>query len=316
MVFLSNVLTALTQVFILFLVAAVGFLCHKIGIYTEKASRLTTDLLFYIVTPAVIIRSFASIEYNRNALKGLLLAFAGGVVFHTVGIIFSTVLFNKGDTDTACIFKFASTFGNVGYMALPMAQAVLGAQGVFYCSVILVPFNILSFTYGSAVMNKGKEKGKQSLTQILKKILVNPGVIGVVIGLPLFIAGIHIPNVIYQPVSYLADLNTPLAMIMFGTYLACADWKTVFSDKRIFTAALVKIILMPIITIGLLKVIGFTGVLLTACVLSASAPTANNTIMFSAKYGRDTTLASKTTAFVSVAAIITMPLMIAIAQSL
>lgn len=77
--FLNNVLTAFTQVVILFLVAMVGFICHKADIYTEKASRLTTNLLFYIVAPAIIIRSFYGMEYNPSALKGLVMALIGGI---------------------------------------------------------------------------------------------------------------------------------------------------------------------------------------------------------------------------------------------
>ena len=307
MAFLSNVLTAFTQVLILFLIAAVGFVCHKTGIYTEKASRLTTNLLFYIVTPAVIVRSFLSIEYTGGALRGLLLALLGGTLFHAVAIIFSLILFNKGEKDTAPIFKYACTYGNVGYMALPLAQAVLGAEGVFYCSMIVVPFNIFSFTHGIKIMRREKDKLG------LKGLVLNPGSLGVIIGLPLFISGITLPQVLYSPISYLADLNTPLAMVMFGTYLASADWKTLLSDKRIFLTALVKIILLPAVTLCGLKLIGFGGTLLTACVLSASAPTANNTVMFSAKYGRDTALASKVTAFVSVLSVLTMPVMIALA---
>lgn len=312
MVFLNNVYTSFIQVVILFVVAMVGFVCHKVGIYTDKASRLTTDLLFYIVAPAIIIRSFCGMEYNRSALTGLLLALLGGILFHVVGIIFSRILFNKGDKNTACIFKYACCYGNVGYMALPLAQAILGDEGVFYCSVILVPFNILSFTHGVGIMQKKDEKGKISI----KKLIVNPGVIGVAIGLPLFLLQVDLPQVIYAPVSYLADLNTPLAMVMFGTYLASADWKTLFSDKRIFGSALVKVILVPLITIGCLKLFGYGGTLLAACALSASAPTASNTVMFAAKYDRDTALASKVTAFISVLSILTMPVMIAIAQML
>lgn len=115
--FLSNVLTAFTQVVILFLVAMVGLICHKTGIYTEKASRLTTDLLFYIVAPAIIIRSFLGMEFSRDTLGGLLKALLGGIFFHVVGMIFTKILFNKSDKDTACIFKYACCYGNVGYMA-------------------------------------------------------------------------------------------------------------------------------------------------------------------------------------------------------
>ena len=144
--FLSNVYTSFTQVVILFLVAAVGFICHKTGIYTEKASRLTTNLLFYIVAPAIIIRSFYGMDYSKDSIKGLLMALLGGILFHVVGMVFATVLFNKKGQETASIFKYACCYGNVGYMALPLAQAIVGDEGVFYCSGILVPLNILSFT--------------------------------------------------------------------------------------------------------------------------------------------------------------------------
>lgn len=310
--FLSNVYTSFTQVVILFLVAAVGFICHKTGIYTEKASRLTTNLLFYIVAPAIIIRSFYGMDYSKDSIKGLLMALLGGILFHVVGIVFATVLFNKKGQETASIFKYACCYGNVGYMALPLAQAILGDEGVFYCSVILVPFNVLSFTHGVGIMQKKEEKSKINI----KKLIVNPGVIGVAIGLPIFLLQVELPQIIYSPVSYIADLNTPLAMIMFGTYLASADWKTLFSDKRIFGSAIVKLILVPLITIGCLKLFGYGGTLIAACALSASAPTASNTVMFAAKYDRDTAVASKVTAFVSVLSILTMPVMIAIAQML
>lgn len=200
MLFFSNVVTALTQVAILFLVAMVGFVTHKTGIYTEKASKLSTDLLFYIVAPAIIVRSFLSMEYNRDAMKSLLMAFIGGTLFHLIGIVFSLFLFKKGDRDTACIFKYAVTYGNVGYMALPLAQAVLGSEGVFYCSVIMVPFYILGFTHGVSIMERKENKQKFSV----KTLLLNPGVVGVAIGLPLFLLNVSLPEIIYQPLSYIA----------------------------------------------------------------------------------------------------------------
>ena len=62
MSFLQNAGTAAMQVAILYVLAAVGFACDKAGIYTEKAAKLTTDLLFYIVTPAVVVQAFAAME--------------------------------------------------------------------------------------------------------------------------------------------------------------------------------------------------------------------------------------------------------------
>lgn len=309
--FISNMITALGQVVILYIIVALGFFCHKSGIYTEKASRLTTDLLFYIVTPAMIARSFLDIELSKETLKGLGLAFLAAMIFHGIGIALSELVFCRTEIQKASIYKFAAVYGNVGYMVLPLAQSMLGAEGVFYCSAIVIPFNILSFTHGLKVMNKGSENGKISL----KSLFLNPGFIGIAIGLPLFLLKINLPQILYMPLSYVADLQTPLAMIMFGTYIASADIKKVFSDYRVFLCMAIKLLAMPLLTVLSLRLLGFTGMLLVACTLSASAPTANNTVMFAAKFNKDTALASSVTAFISLISIITMPLMVAVAQS-
>ena len=61
---------------------------------------------------------------------------------------------------------------------------------------------------------------------------------------------------------------------------------------------------------------GISGALLVACAISASVPSGNNTFMFSSKYGLDVGMASKTVALVSVISILTMPVIIAFAQSM
>lgn len=309
--FFSNMMTALNQVVILYIIVALGFVCHKTGIYTEKASRLTTDLLFYIVTPAMIIRSFTAIPFSRETLKSLALSLLAAVIFHIAGILLSELVFCKTEQEKACIYKFAAVYGNVGYMVLPLAEGLLGNEGVFYCSAIVIPFNILAFTHGIRVMTKGEKESKISL----KSLIVNPGFIGIAIGLPLFLLKINLPQIFYMPLSYIADLQTPLAMLMFGTYIASADIKKVFSDYRVFACLAVKLFAMPLLTVLILKLLGFSGMLLVACVLSASAPTANNTVLFAAKFDKDTALASAVTAFISIVSIITMPLMVAIARS-
>ncbi len=309
--FLQNIQTAAMQVAVLYVIVAVGFICDKAGIYTEKAARLTNDLLFYIVTPAIIIQSFTSIAYTPEAFRNLLLAFLGGTLLHVLGILLSLPFFRKGDKHTANVYKFACVYGNVGYMALPLASAVLGTEGVFFCSGVLIPFNIFAFTHGIRLMS-GTSSGKTGFK--MKWLILNPGVISVLIGMPLFLLGVTLPRVLAEPVSYIASLNTPLAMLMFGTYLAKTDLRKMFFRKEAYLVALLKLVVLPAAMLGVLKLLGVSGVLCTALLISASAPTANNTVMFSAKYGNDTAAASQTIAVVSFLSVVTMPLFIAMAQ--
>lgn len=309
--FLQNVQTAAMQVAILYIIVAVGFISDRVGLYTEKAARLTNDLLFYIVTPAIIVQSFTAIEYTPESLRNLLLSFLGGTALHVAAILISMPFFRKGDRHTANVYKFACVYGNVGYMALPLAAAVLGDEGVFFCSGVLIPFNIFAFTHGVHLMTSTSgEKVKFNV----KSLILNPGVISVLIGMPLFLLHVTLPRILAEPVSYIASLNTPLAMLMFGTYLSKTDLRKMFFRKETYLVAFLKLIVLPAVMLGGLKLLGVPRVLCTALLISASAPTANNTVMFATKYGNDTAAASQTIAVVSFLSVLTMPLFIAAAQ--
>lgn len=310
--FLQNVAVAAKQVAILYIIVAVGFFCDRTKLYTEKASRLTNDLLFYVVTPAIIISSFTAMELTDENWHNLLMSFLGGTVFHIIAIIISLPFFRHGKEDTMRVYKFACVYGNVGYMVLPLAAAVLGTEGVFFCSGVLIPFNAFSFTHGVCLMKKSKN-GKSPIS--LKSLILNPGIISVIIGLPIYLLEIRLPDIILTPVEYIASINTPLAMLMFGTYLSKTDLKKMFLRRKSYLVALLKLIATPLISFGVFRLIDISGTLLTALILSASAPTANNTVMFSTKYGRDNEAASQTVAVVSFISIITMPVMIALSQN-
>lgn len=310
--FFQNCLIAAKQVIILYIIVAVGYVCDKVGVFTEKTARASNDLLFYIITPCVIINSFLTTEFTAETAKGLALAGACAALTHITGIVLSAPFFRKKEDKNAPIFKFACVYGNMGYMALPLAQAVLGSEGVFYCSAGVIMFQVFCFTHGVWVMNRGNG-GEAKFKP--KNLILNPGVIAVIIGLPLFLLRLNMPEIITKPVSFIGSMNTPLAMLMLGTYMSNAGLKTIFKNKEQYLTAAVKIIAVPLVMFGLLKVTGLvTGTLLTACIIQSSAPSANNTVMFSAKYGRDTGVASKTVAFVSFASILTMPVMIALTQ--
>ncbi len=310
--FFQNCLIAAQQVVILYLIVAVGFICDKKKIFTEKTARAANDLLFYIITPCVIINSFLTTEFSPETSKGFLLAAMGGAVTHILGIVLAEPFFRKKDNGNNAVFKFACVYGNMGYMALPLAEAVLGSEGVFYCSAGVIVFQVFTFTHGIWQINRGKGAAEKFNP---KKLFFNPGVIAVCIGLPFFLLKIKLPEIIMSPVSFIGSMNTPLAMLMLGTYMSNAGLKTIFKNKEQYLVALIKIIAVPAVFYVIMKTTGIlTGALFTACMIQASAPSANNTVMFAAKYGRDTGVASKTVAFVSFASILTMPVMIALTQ--
>ncbi|HOJ35644.1 MAG TPA: AEC family transporter, partial [Clostridiales bacterium] len=201
-------------------------------------------------------------------------------------------------------------YANMGYMALPLAEAVVGPEGVFYCSAGVITFNIFSFTHGVWLMESDDKDKKFNI----KSLILNPGVLSVMVGLPLFLFSVKLPIIIQKPISYMASMNTPLAMIILGTYISKADFKTIFKDTRLFGVLFLKLIAVPLLMFGIFKLAGVSGALLTSVLISASSPSASNTVMFSAKYGKNTRTASKIVSFVTFFSILTMPIIIALSR--
>ncbi len=307
--FLNNMMTAAQQVVILYLIVAVGFIADRLHIFGQDTAKRSNDLLFYVITPVVMVQSFINMEFSMQTAKSFVIAFVCMFGTLTVGIFLALPFFNKAGKNGA-IYKYAVTYGNMGYMALPLCQAMLGSEGVFYCSAGVVAFNILSFTHGIWHMTKGEGKNKFNP----KLLILNPGVISVLIGLPLFIFDVQLPDMLNSAITHISNLNTPLAMLFLGTYIANTDIKSMFKEKNIYLVMVLKLVSLPLIMLCIFKLCGVGGAILTACLISASVPSANNTVMFSAKYGKDTGVASKVVAFCSVVSVLTMPVMIALSK--
>ena len=201
-------------------------------------------------------------------------------------------------------------FSNAAFLALPLAQNVIGDEGVFYCSVYIGVFNIFAFTYGIFVISGKKAKINA------KKIILNPGTISVIIGIPLFLLRVKLPHIIDYPMELAGGINSPLAMIIFGTFLANANLKNVFIKKEIFFVSFLRLVFIPVVMTLLFKLCGVSGDLLTAMSISASAPTATNTAMYAAKYDNDAGLGSEIAAQTSILSVVTMPVVVALSSVL
>ena len=304
--FLNSALTLAQQVIILFVLMAVGFIATKTKLINDKSIPGFVNVLLYIVTPCLIINSFLSVEFTKETITSLLIAAGCAVVSHIIGIVFSFAL-KDNFKDKQSVYRFGTIFSNAGYMGLPLAQAVFGAEGVFYGSVYVVIFNVIQWTYGITIYNKD-ENSKL-------KTLINPGTIAVLIGLPLFLLKITLPDIVAQPLSYISSLNTPIPMLITGYYFAISDFKKDMNNIKMWIVIALRMIIVPILALFIFKyVFSLSGVLLCSCVLPACAPTAVNTMVLASKYNANTNIALKLVTLSTALSVVTMPLILALTQ--
>lgn len=298
-----------TQVLVLFVLIAVGAVLTKCGMITEQGSRTMTDVVLYAVTPCVIVNAFQR-EYEPRMLGGLLTALLAAFLSLGFSVLLAELMYRKKDVDRGVVLKFSLVFSNCGFMALPLQQAILGDDGVFYGAAYVAMFNIFMWTYGLLRMS-----GKRELKAALKAV-VNPGIIGTIVGIILFAFSIKLPTVLASSVSFLAALNTPVPMLVIGYHLVRANLRRVLTDKDAYIAMLFRLVLIPLAVMGVMILLRVDPVITTATVIAVSAPVAAFTTMMSTKYGHDTELSAGIVSASALFSLLTMPLVVGLTQYL
>lgn len=306
MQFLNNFYTVFVQVLILFIFMGFGFVGEKNKLISGEGSKVISDIILYFVTPCLIINSL-NIKFDSDKLSGLLICLVAFFVIQIASVLLVCLLFRKDHISTR-VLRFAVVFSNVGYMGLPLQKAVLGDEGVFYGSVCVAAFNVFVWTYGIICMSGDKKQ------MSAKKLILNPGIIAVTIGIVLFLFSLKLPLPISSAIGSMASLNTPLAMMVIGFNLARSNLLSALKDKRVYLVSFLRLVLIPLVSLFVLWALGLRGTLLVSVIIATSAPVAAATTVFSVKYGADTELSVKLVAFTTLLSIFTMSAIVALAQ--
>lgn len=307
--FITNFIAIAQQVAVLFVLIAVGFVCGRTGLLTKHASKKLTDLVLYVVTPCVMVSAFQR-EFSVTLLGKVLLAALTAISILVASTLIVRAVFRSKDEARRKVLQFAVIFSNCGFMSLPLQKALLGDDGWFYGSIFVAVFNLFCWTYGLVDMSGDKKQLS------LKRLAMNPGLIGVTVAVLLFVAQIKLPAVIIEPVTHLANLNTPLPMLIIGFYLSRADFKKAFTDKGSYLAMLFRLIVIPLAAAVVMTLLHLDPKLVVAFTIACSAPTAATTTMFAAKFRRYVTLSVSMVTSTTLFSIITMPLIVSLAYTL
>ena len=300
-------LTVGKQVLILFILIAIGYLCGKVKFLDNSTSKHITDIILYIVTPCVIIHAY-QMEFNPSILVNLGITALCAAAVHLLSIWIVCVVFRNSADNKKEVLKFGAVFSNCGFMSLPLQQAILGQEGVLYGAAFVGVFNIVLWSYGVVCMS-GNSKNLSA-----RKLILNPGIIGVTIALLFFICSIKLPTVVGEPVRYLASLNTPLPMLIIGYYLSQTKITDGLKDKYAWLSSLIRIIVVPVISVTLMILLGIKGNVLITIAISSSAPVAATTTMFATKFEKDTKLSVNLVSLSTILSIVTMSCIVAVAQ--
>jgi len=295
-------MTVAYQVVIMLLLIVVGYFCYKKALLTDEGVKNLSTLLLMVVTPCILIDAYQR-DFEMAMVKQFLIAAGVSVLIHAIAIAGAQLVFCKEKNDgNAKIQKFAMIYSNCGFMGIPLLNAALGSEGVFIGSAYLAVFNILYWTHGVFLYTGDKK------ILLSKKAVLNPGVLGMAAGLLLFFLQIRLPGVLGTAVASIADVNTPIAMLVIGTFLAKNDLLKALKNKNVYIVSALRLIVVPLVVILLLKLLQIDEFTATAILLPAAAPAATVGSLFAIRYKLDPVYASQIISISTVLSIITIPL--------
>ncbi len=300
------------QVFTLFALMGAGFWLCRRGLFGDAAARGVAELLVRVVTPCLIVEAFQR-PCNSEMLGRLGAAFACSLAIQVGSMLLAAAAFRRLEGDGR-VLRFAVVFSNAGFMGIPLEQAILGSEGVFYGAAFVAVFNVLCWSWGLWTVSGDRRELS------LRRLLVNPGLLGIAVGLPLFFASVRIPAPLDAPVKMLSDLNTPLAMVLVGAYLARADYSAAIRRPAAWAAAALRLVAVPALVVCAFWALVALGVrmdptLALAMAIPAAAPVAALTTIFSVRYRRNTALSAGLVAGTTLLSILTLPPMVALAHA-
>ena len=303
---LSNLLIVAGQVATLFLMMGVGFVLAKRGWFSEEAVSHATHLLIYVVGCCIIIGQL-QVEATAQMVRAMGFSALAMAVTYIIGLPLVQLMFRREPSDTRVVRRFGMVFPNSSFMGLPLLVSVLGEEALIFGVIAMLIFALFQWTYGAMSMG-----GKLSL----KRAFINPGMLSMAAGLILFATGLRLPGPVNSAMDFMADLNTPLAMIVIGAQMARADILNVFRKPRLYLTAAVKLAAVPAVTAVVLWFLPLEPMAYCACVVLSACPTAGTTAMFAQMFKRDVETAAQMVTLSTLLSILTLPVFAVIAKTL
>lgn len=297
-------LLILNQMIKMLFILVLAFICYRIKLVNQEGNKCFSNLLLLVVNPCLIITVY-QVDYDAALIHGLLLTLAAAFIAHFVAILTARLLISEKGNAEAAIERFSVVYSNCAFIGIPLLNSILGSKGVFYISAYITVFNLLVWTHGVHLMEKSNSN-HFSLKQ-LKHVATSPMILSTLVSLILFFMQIRLPQTLLDSLNYVADMNTPLAMMVAGFSIAQTDFKKAIRKLSVYKTCLLKLVVIPLIILALLFVFRIDKDVAYTVLVAVACPSATTGAMMAIRYERNYIYASEIFGFTTVLSLVTIP---------
>ena len=303
--------TTFFSILILVAFAIPGFVGRRLGKIKDVGALVF--VLSYVAQPFLVISSMQSVPLSAENTAKLGITALLALVAQLVVVGLSVLAFGWNKQSFAKAYALSATFGNCGFMGIPLmqnliAEGLLAPDALICTTAFIVVFNLLTWTLGSFLLTGQKRY------MSVKNCLFNPPTItALFVAIPLYFAGVALPDWAMRGVDLLGNMSAPVSLFILGVRLADMDIKALVSDKSAYLSSAIKLVIAPLVTLAIMlpfrTLIGET--VITVMYISMAMPSASTVLMLSELYNVKgaPAAASRVQSISTLLSVITVPIM-------
>ena len=298
----------LTQIGIFLILILVGIITVKCGILDDRSLVSVSKLVMRVALPAYIFINTVE-GSTREGLFSSLLMIPLTAVMYLLLLLLSQILVKvfhlQGNRQK--VFRAVATFGNVGFMGIPLVVELYPDTALVYISLFTILDQCLFWTYGVSLTKPYSEK-KEKLSLKGLKNLLSPALVAILLGTVLVLLGWHLPNVITSALSKLGSASMPLSLIYIGGMLSMTDIRQVLKCWELYAEILCKMLVLPLIYFIFMNLWGVPADMAGTVTFLTALPAISTVPMLSKNNGSDGDYALCAVMMTTLASLITLPL--------
>lgn len=307
-----SITVVLEQMFIIMILIFTGAFLFRKKMLSEDTSRQLSGLIVNITNPAVLVCS-AFDDSPKVPLQTLGLSLCVFVISYGILILFAYLipLVLRVPNHARYSYRMLTVFGNVGFIGIPLASAVLGSGSLIFVSINNLIYNVLVYTYGISTLKKASiaqhpDAAPTEPESILHK-LVNAGTVSAVLTIIFYLGDFNVPTIISSSLTYAGRTTTFLSMLVLGVSVAQMAPKDIFSHPELYGFTLIRQVLLPVGFTLLLGLFIKEPLILNTTALLLAVPAGNMPLMLSKQLHVEESTISQGIILTTLLSLVTIP---------
>ena len=296
----------------LFIVMVIGFALVKMRVVKTDQSVVLSKLALYLFMPAAIINSF-NVKLTGEILGGFALAIGAGIALHIM-LLGVDAIFARAAKGTA-VERASVFYSNAANLIIPIVSFVLGDEWVIYSLGFMSVQLCFLWSHGIRLFERGKKFD-------LKKVLLNPNIIAIAVGLVVMLSGLTLPDFVSEITGSLGGVLGYVGMLIAGMTAAGLDFKKMAKNPRLYLTTAMRTVICPLIALAVLFLarlfvhIPYTEEILLISFLATMTPSAATIMQLAQIYDTEVDYSVAINILTTVVACVTMPLLVMLYQAI